>query len=181
MLRRRLRHSVRGFLFLESQVRDDLGRWRAIPAWKSASAARPSLAGLDPARRDAVRRAYAERCTPAGSRWLCQSPWLAGLIALPFAIAIVVLAPGQGARLVLLAILAVLVAADLRYRRCLTWTDLMILRDVLLAHRVCPHCAYPLDGAPTDDQGRTTCPECAAAWRLDHAWKTDATGSPPNS
>lgn len=30
----------------------------------------------------------------------------------------------------------------------------------------CPSCAYRLAGIPADPDGCTTCPECAAAWRL---------------
>jgi hypothetical protein len=43
------------------------------------------------------------------------------------------------------------------------------LRAVLLNHRRCPHCGYGLTGVPEGDDGLTTCPECACAWRIDAA------------
>ena len=43
------------------------------------------------------------------------------------------------------------------------------LRAIMLRHRRCPHCGYGLRGLPTDDDGLTTCPECASIWRIDEA------------
>lgn len=37
---------------------------------------------------------------------------------------------------------------------------------LIAVHRVCVCCAYDLSGLPPDPDGCTTCPECAAAWRL---------------
>ena len=30
----------------------------------------------------------------------------------------------------------------------------------------CPSCGYGLTGVPSGDDGLTTCPECASAWRM---------------
>lgn len=30
----------------------------------------------------------------------------------------------------------------------------------------CPSCGYGIDGVPRGDDGLTTCPECASAWRV---------------
>jgi hypothetical protein len=42
--------------------------------------------------------------------------------------------------------------------------------DLMLKNRRCPHCAYDLQGLPTDEEdGATICPECACAWDLEDA------------
>jgi hypothetical protein len=44
------------------------------------------------------------------------------------------------------------------------------LPGLLLKHRRCPHCGYDLSGLLEDgNDGATTCPECACAWRLTDA------------
>jgi hypothetical protein len=38
---------------------------------------------------------------------------------------------------------------------------------IMLHHRHCPHCGYPLQGLPDDTpDGATVCPECGCAWIL---------------
>jgi ribosomal protein L32 len=175
-MRHRLRNGLRGFLLLESQVFDDRGRWRPTPRWSEGA-----LGSLDEQTQEALRRAFRARCTPLGKRWTERRGWfrlVAGVIA---ALLILAIVPGRAVQLVLLAIVGVGVLTDIRYARCLTWTDLMILRDVLLAHRVCAHCGYSLADAAEEADGCVVCPECGGAWRLDQVAKTSATGFPPNS
>ncbi len=162
----RLRTELRSFFFLRSQIKDDRGRWRAAPAFGGSPGGRASLAGLDPETRFAIRYAYEERCTRRGAAWLRPISWLrlaaylfvGGIIAASIA--------STTGRLVVIVIIVVLILWDIRTRQSLSWTDLMILRDQMLAHRVCPHCAYPLDDAQVEEDGCSVCSECAGAWRL---------------
>jgi hypothetical protein len=48
------------------------------------------------------------------------------------------------------------------------------VRNVMLRHQRCPHCGYGLTGVPANDDGTTTCPECACVWPR----AADADGSP---
>jgi hypothetical protein len=42
------------------------------------------------------------------------------------------------------------------------------IRQTMLAHLRCPHCAYDLRLLPTDPvDGATICPECGCAWNLE--------------
>jgi hypothetical protein len=52
----------------------------------------------------------------------------------------------------------------LRWRRADCTPDRW--RRVMLEHTRCPACGYKIDAIPPIDD-ITTCPECAAAWRLD--------------
>jgi hypothetical protein len=58
------------------------------------------------------------------------------------------------------------------------------VREVMLAHRRCPHCGYDLRLLPIASEDRATvCPECGCAWRIDDpAAKSapdEAHGAPP--
>lgn len=47
--------------------------------------------------------------------------------------------------------------------------------QVLLKHRMCPHCGYDIRELPTDPtDGATVCPECGCAWKLCDAAQPDA-------
>ncbi len=46
--------------------------------------------------------------------------------------------------------------------------------QLLLKHRLCPHCGYDLRDLPVDpDDGATICPECGCAWRLSEPEPTE--------
>jgi len=162
LLRHRLLNAARRFLYLRSVIHDADGRTRPAPSYKD----------LAPDDREPVRRAYKRRCSALGDRWLRPfSVWQIITAAILFILA-VYLWLFHSRALALLSALFILALADYSARRALPWTDLMTLRDVLLAHRVCPHCAYPLEDAAADDARHTICPECGARWNLDQPWKT---------
>ncbi|MCC6678009.1 MAG: hypothetical protein IT436_12770 [Phycisphaerales bacterium] len=56
-------------------------------------------------------------------------------------------------------------------------------RATLLREGRCPSCAYIIAGLPTEPDGRTTCPECSAAWTRDSIGTPtavlDSTGAGP--
>ena len=39
--------------------------------------------------------------------------------------------------------------------------------QIMKTWRLCPGCAYALDGVARHGEGLVTCPECGAKWRLD--------------
>jgi len=162
MLKHRLLNAARRLVYLRSVVHDADGRARPAPSFKD----------LAPDDRDPVRRAYRQRCSAVGARWLRPlDAWMlltAALLA-PAIVYVWLVHSRLVAGMLALALLALL---DYAARRALPWPDLMTLRDVLLAHRVCPHCAYPLGDATNDDAQLVTCPECAARWNVDHPLKT---------
>lgn len=49
-----------------------------------------------------------------------------------------------------------------------TWRSPINGRDSLLTSGVCPACAYRIAGVPPEHDGCTVCPECGAAWRMQH-------------
>jgi len=165
MKRQRLRNGAYGFLMRRSQLPDDRGRWRPVPTFGRASASRASLSGLDRETRESIREAYALRCTRLGFSWLNPCP-IYRIAAYIVVALIFVFALPPGARNGSLIALALILFFDLQSRRWLSWTDVMIVRDQMLAHRVCPHCAYPFGDIPPDDDGCVTCTECGSGWRL---------------
>lgn len=49
-----------------------------------------------------------------------------------------------------------------------TWRGPINGRDSLLTSDICPACAYRIAGVPPEPDGCTVCPECGAAWRMEH-------------
>ena len=179
MRRHRLRNGSYGFLLRRARVPDDRGRWRPVPAFGRASASQASLSGLDRETRESIREAYALRCTRLGFSWL--NPYPLYRIAAYLVVALIfALTLPPGARNGSLIVLIVILFFDLISRRWLSWTDVMIVRDQMLAHGVCPHCAYPFGVIPPDTEGFIMCSECAAQWKVAQE-KTSSTGFPPNS
>jgi len=54
------------------------------------------------------------------------------------------------------------------YSYAYTWKSAGHGRDALLASGLCPSCGYGIVGVRCEADGCTVCPECGAAWRMEH-------------
>ncbi len=71
----------------------------------------------------------------------------------------------RGAGIGLLILIALIVAANRAYRWYVRRGALAQIARTAVAAGACGSCAFSLEGAVTDPDGRVVCPECGAAWR----------------
>lgn len=91
----------------------------------------------------------------------------------PQVIAITMFSPVSSSIIVLVSLAGVAIVSWYRDRA-------HALKSLMIREGMCPACGYSLRDSEPEADGRTTCAECGAAWRLDDpAYAATDTGSEP--
>lgn len=88
-----------------------------------------------------------------------------GLVSLPFVLFLLYVRNWQQAFSSIITIISGVIFW-LSFRRTFSVGSRKVVREALLSHGRCASCGYKISDLEADDDGRTVCPECAAAWKV---------------